>query len=230
MFGWNDRRSVVESTTSENGVKLYKIGKWTVGIHPDGKVEYVATNGANTDPRQTFENVTIEDGELRIPISDMVGEVLKRCDPVDLAKALWTNDEVKDAFMESLVWTYNSTMDASDQVKFLHAVKEKVHNAAVGRLDYTLGKLDREVSRIAYHMLSAERMNIHNENVERMLNERFGVSDISLPRCTVPKVDGIDFDNYSGKTWTECRDYWRKKIEETFPGPDSPEEPKDDVL
>lgn len=221
MFGWNGTPQKVECKRISNGCKIYEVGRWDVMVHEDGEVQCVARNGHSTDPRQTFENMTIEDGEMRIPISDMVGEVLKRAHPVDLAQALWSNSEVKEAFMDALVHYYNTDLGPHDQTKFLFKIKESIHDNIVYRVRTLLEERERRLMEIAHRMFSVETMNRRMEVIEAELRVRLQEPDFHMPRFMLPTEEGLDL-GWSGNVINEARDHWRKVMEERFPGPEEP--------
>lgn len=206
MYGWNEAPTKAESTMTVNDEPVYDIGRYQVTIHKNGTVTYRTKYGHTTDPRATLPNMEISDGEIRIPATDLVGLILSRLDPVDLARALWTDAEVKEAFMECLVHRYNEQgIDDADRRKFLAEVKEAVHSKALDGLASTMASLEYDVSKRSFFYHEVNRIN-------DWLREQG--HDVRL------KHDDNDPDfKIGGRHWNEARQHWRDEVVKRFEGP-----------
>lgn len=223
-YGWNERDSKVEPRHFIGGDKpaaVYEIGTYQVTVScgsPESAPEVTYRNSRyqSADPRQTFPNMGVKDGEIRLPVTDLVGEILTRLEPVELAQALWADDAVRAAFMDCLVTRYNEQgIGDADRRKFLHDVKEAVHDKAVDGLRKKIGSLEYAVSKRAFFYHEINTVNDRLREVEVMLRGRFDVSDIELPRLRHEDNDP-DF-RIGGKHWNDARDDWRKTLLAMFP-------------
>lgn len=231
MYGWNERPTKATTHQYLGGDKpaaVYEIGLYQVtvydttpGEHPE--VTYCHKYRHTSDPRSVLPNMDIADGEIRIPLTDLVGEALKRLEPVELAKALWQDDDVRAEFMECLVtrWSEQGIGDA-DRRKFLHGVQEAVRSKAVDELASTMAKLEYEFSKRGHYYHEVNRIN----GLLRELDIRCG-SDQHLLQFEaqdrpVKKDDG-GFERgeleIGGKSWEEARAYWRAEVAKRFPAP-----------
>jgi hypothetical protein len=225
MYGWNDKAAKADPKHYIGGEKpaaVYEIGQYEVtvaGATPESEPEvtYRHKYRHTSDPRSVLPNMEIADGEIRIPVTDLVGEALKRLDPLDLAKALWQNDDVRREFMDCLVSQYNEQgIEDKDRRDFLRGVKEAVHSEMLDALAGSMGKLEYDVSKRSYFYHEVSGVNDALRQRELELRERFGTEDINLPRLRHEDHDP-DF-KIGGKHWNEARDHWREEVAKRFPG------------
>ena len=203
MYGWNDAPTKADGNSTVNGNPVYQIGKYDVTVHPDKSVTYKQRWTHSTDPRATFPNMEVADGEIRIPVTDLVGLILSRLDPVDLARALWTDDGVKEAFMDCLVHRYNEQgIDDADRRKFLSGVKEAVHSKALDALGSTMASLEYDVSKRSFFYHEINRINdwLHEQGYEVRLKHEDNDPDFKI----------------GGTHWNEARTYWREEVAKRF--------------
>lgn len=236
MYGWNEKPT--KATThqfigGENPRAVYEIGQYEVtveGSSPDNHpaVTYKHKYRQTTDPRHTLPNMEIADGEIRIPVTDLVGEALKRLEPVDLAKALWTEQEVRDEFMYCLSTRYTeSGIGDADRRKFLAGVKEAVHSKALDALASAMAKCEWELSKIANHYDEVRRINdfLRERDIRNSKGEivQLNTRDHSI------KNEAGNFQRgeleVSGKAWEEARAYWRDEVVKRFPSAEPELEP-----
>jgi hypothetical protein len=220
-YGWNERPTKATVRHFEGNADgsvvatIYEIGKYQVRV-PGSQVEvtYTVPGGyRDSNPRQTLPNMEITDGEVRIPITDFVEEILTRLSPVDLAKSLWENQEVRDEFMVCLVESFGSFSDA-DRRKFLHEVKEAVHSKAIDTLHNKMSSIEYDLSKRSffYHQINDINAMLHDNECKR-----FDGTPIRLGH-----EDNDPVFKIGGTNWNEARDFWRQRVEELFPGPEEP--------
>lgn len=203
MYGWNDSPTKAECKLVADGNPVYDIGKYQVTIHPDKSVTYQTRYGHTTDPRATLPNMEISDGEIRIPATDLVGLILSRLDPVELARALWTNDDVKEAFMDCLVTRYNEQgIGDAERRKFLAGVKEAIHSKALDTLASTMASLEYDVAKRSFFYHEVNRINdwLHEQGHETRLRH----------------VDNDPDFKIAGRHWNEARQHWREEVAMRF--------------
>lgn len=235
MFGWNERPAKAEVKSGIGGEKpatVYKIGRYEVMV-PGAELDvtYCVPYHRQTDPRSTFPNMDVTDGEIRIPITDMVDEVLSRIEPVELAQALWQNTEVKAAFMDCLVTRYNEQgVDDADRRNFLREVKEAVHDKALDVLAAIMAKLEFEMDRRANQYQQITRINdtlrkldVKVDRTERSAAGEWVVEKVLLQFDQLDRSTKNEAGSFTrgelevqGKAWEEARTFWRAEIAKRF--------------
>jgi hypothetical protein len=223
-YGWSDRATKAESRShigGDNPATIFKIGQYEVTI-PGANVEgvtYRLPYHRNTDPRQTLPNMEIAGGEIRIPIPDIVAEVLTRLEPRELAEQLWSNAEVRAAFCEKVVSDWEQDFTDSERRQLIRDLKESVHSKALDRLANKISSLEYSMSKRAFFYHESNAINDRLYEVERELRGRLGDESITLPRYRHEDNDP-DF-KIGGKHWNDARDDWRDEVRKLFPGPEA---------
>ena len=199
--------------THEDGGKTYVIGKYEVRVAADGALTYSVPYRQNTEPRQTFPNMEVVDGELRIPVADMVEETLQRLAPVDLAQALWSESpEVREQFMYCLATRYSEGgIGDDDRRKFLTEVQGAIHSKAVDDLAGRFADWERTVRNSHSYYQSVADVNRLLESYEVKRHDGTPV------RIREPEADPAF--RIGGDHWNETRDYWRAEAAKAFPAP-----------
>lgn len=237
MYGWNERSTkarVKHLIGGEAPATVYSVGKYEVTVPgTESDVTYRVPYHRNTDPRHTLPNMEIEDGEIRIPVTDLVDEVLSRLNPVDLARSLWQNDDVKAEFLDCLAsrWSQES-LDDGDRRKFLTKIQEAVHSKALDALASAAAKLEWTVSKEAHHYDQIRQINdvLRELDVKVMWSSLVDGEWVQTP--TVLQFDERDRPikdetgkilrgdlEVGGRCWEEARDYWRDEVAKAFPSP-----------
>lgn len=225
MYGWNQAVTKAESKHTIGGDSpraVFEIGEYVVEI-PVAKigddlyaeppaVTYRSKTRHTTDPRATLPNMEVRDGQIRIEINDLVGLVLSRLEPRELAQALWQDQGVRDEFMDCLVTRYNeSGIGDQERRKFLHGVKEAVHDKRIETLASSFGSMEHELSKRVYFWTEIERANA-------LLKFHDIKDDKGEPVRLTDGENNAQF-KIGGTNWNEARDYWRTSLAERFPGP-----------
>lgn len=203
MSDWYRKPTRVEPTHIENDAKVYSIGGYKVTVAPDGTVTADRVDRIFGRPSQTLSNMEIVDGEIRIQITDLVGEVLTRLDPAELARELWSNEEVRAAFAENVVETWNTHWTDNERRRLIRDLQAAVHDKA---LDTLIDKL----AGMEWHNSQRFYQRSHTSEVNRWLMDR-GL-DLRIPY----EPEAPDF-KIGGKAWTEARDDWRRMVLASFP-------------
>lgn len=236
MFGWNDRpskASVKHHIGGDEPAVVYGIGKYEVTVPGDEReVTYRVPSHHRTDPRSALPNMEVTDGEIRVPITDLVDEILSRIEPVELAVALWQNDEVKAEFMSCLStrWSQMGPGDP-DRRKFLADVKEAVHDKALDKLAGAMASIEHDMNRRAHYW--QEIQNINRQLAELDVRVNRGRTNEAGEWVTEPVL--LQFNDLerstkdengkatrgeleiAGKSWNEARAHWRDEIDKRFP-------------
>lgn len=235
-WNWNDRptKAIVKHYIGgDDQGTVYSVGQYEVTIPgPEVEVTYRVPYHRQTDPRSAFPNMDVTDGEIRIPVTDMVDEVLSRIAPVELAQALWQNEDVKSEFMSNLVTRYNQmNIGDSDRRKFIEGVKETIHDKTLDRLASTMAKLEFEMDRRAHFFHEISRINETLRNLDVKVN-RGKINDAGewvtepvllqfneLDRPTKDESGSFTRGELevAGKAWDEARAFWRAEVLKRFP-------------
>lgn len=238
-WNWNERPTKAQTKHHIGGdspAVVYAVGKYEVTVPGEEReITYRVPSHSPTDPRHSMPNMEITDGEIRIPVTDLVSEVLSRIDPVELAQALWQNEDVRREFVECAITQYSQMgIDDQDRRALLRGLKEAVHSAALDCLIHKAASAEFEVCRQAGHWEEIRRINgvlrERNITVERTIwkdGQAAGTEDVLLQFNERDRpVQGDDgrfapgLFEVGGLAWNEARDFWRRTVLEKFPGPD----------
>ena len=180
----------------------------------------------SSDPRRTLPNMEVRDGALIIPVCDVIQEIIDRAEPVDMAKALWQNDDVKSEFMYCVTERYSEGgIDDGDRRELLQKLQSAVHSKALDKLacalcdveyhtrNFWLQQRDRSDYARSYHDILSE-LELYHPAAHARIVERFGE--------TAFRHDP-DYDEFKigGAHWNETRDHWRRYVESYFPYPEA---------
>jgi hypothetical protein len=227
MYGWNEKPAkadVAHLIGGDNPATVYEVGSYEVTVPGEEcGITYRHKYRHTSDPAATLPNMMISDGEIRIPITDLVGEVLKRLEPAELAKALWTNEEVRAEFIEALSYRYMfEGVEDKDRREFLRKVKEQVHSVAMDRLAEVMATQEYAAREKAHYYNRVNHFQYWWGAVQETLRKwpealeavRFGHGAAFKPLTE----DDPDF-RIGGKHWNEARDFWRDEVLKQFPKP-----------
>lgn len=165
-----------------------------------------------SDPKRHFPSMSVDSGQIRISIEDLVPVMLERMDPIDIAMGLCDNRDVREAVVDHLAesW-YGSSFDDNDRYRFLNKIKERLHDSRVGRFAQVMGNVEHEMSKLA---MRHQQMIAFN-HVLKVYGARYPDGrEVEFDVPPLPIDVGI---HLSTGTWAEARDYWRKRVEEMFP-------------
>lgn len=193
-------------------------------------------NRSSSDPRSTLPNMEIKEESILIPFCDIVEMIVARAEPVELAKALWENEDVRREFVECLTARYSqSHIVDRDRRVLVAGVNEEIHSKALDLLVDRVSNLEgtardrwlqghRDFNYNTHYQAVLDCVeHICGSDAKTALQKRFG------ERFRPYVEDEKDFDTV-GKHWRECREYWRAKTLELFPGPEIPDGDSDRVI
>lgn len=246
-YGWSTRPTKVEVKhflTGDAPAAVFDVGRYQItvqGVTQDAvpEITYVTDSRHRSgDPRQTFPNMDVSDGILRIPVEDIVQEMLSRLEPTDLARALWKNDDVRAEFMCCLVERYaDGSVSDADRREFLVGVKEAIHDTAVAVLAEKFSDSEYALAKSVYYWNQVQRANDQLARAEQRVRQALGQplepDENQTEVFTIPRLrdDGQDpLTRIGGTAWHECRDWWRDKVAELFPGPEEVVEPQAETV
>ena len=246
-WNWNGRPTkadIKHRIGGEKAATVYSIGKYLVTVPGEEELEVTFTVPSERgNPRESFPNLQVADGELRLPVTDLVEVILARIAPVELAAALWQNDEVKEAFMDCLKTRYNEQgIDDADRRKFIAEVKEAIHDKALDVLAGKMASLEHEINRRSHGFQEIHRINETLRQFDVKTKRFVGYGEkggktgepvyeevpLQFNMLDRPTPDGKGGWTHgelevAGKSWEEARAYWRKEISKRFPAPPEPE-------
>lgn len=231
MVDYSKRANKIESKLSDETNQYYDIGEYQVGINKEtGEVTYRdRTNhrGNHHDEiKETFPNMTCSNGELRIHVADVVTEILKRMEPVEIAQALWKAEDVRKEFIYCMTAYYSSDdITNKERVEFLHSVKEEVHSSNMRKLVNAMVNIESELGRRSFFYQEVNSANDWLKRVEEQLRDKYEDQSIELPRLKHEERD--EKFKLFGTNYQENQAHWRQLLEAKFPAPIAPETPKD---
>ena len=227
MFGWNERATKAEikhRIAGENPARVVSVGyghyEVTIPDDPEADVTYRTPYNRASDPRQTFPNMEVRDGELRLPLEDIVSSILARVEPTDIAVALWGNSDVRELFIEALITRYSEmNVGDADRRKVLDGLKEAVHSKALDHLAAKMAALEYSVTKRAYLYHEINRINetlAHYEVTQPPRGDEEGPQPLRIRH-----EDHLPELKIGGTAWNEAREYWRAEVLRQFPRPDA---------
>lgn len=240
---WGNRASVKEPDSRVNGDRYFKVGGYgiTVSDDPEQPIKVASLYnkwGAETNP---MPNMSFSDGEMRIPIEDLVDLILRRVPAEELAEGLWRDDEVRERFVYCMANRYAGPVEDADRRKLLTEIQVEIYAKAIDRAIERLEKSEAaKRARDDYYRWKAVELG-HYEGLYRRyyetLNELWEAGRIehatvqkrlalhSSPEQLAEYIkehrDPVVTESV-GPQWHESRDYWRKRLEEFFPEPPDP--------
>jgi hypothetical protein len=223
MFGWNDRPTKVECRHRIGGdvpARVVQIGQYAVTIpdNVEADITYTVPYHQSTEPRQAFPNMEVRDGEMRIPLDDIVGAILARVEPSEIAVALWSDEAVRDQFVYALTTRYSEmNVGDADRRKVLDQVKEAIHSKALDLLGGKMASLEYSVSKRCY--LHSE-ISLINDTLAHYGATRPPRGDEEGPQPLRIKDEGaLPEFKIGGVAWNEAREFWRGEVLRQFPMP-----------
>lgn len=174
--------------------------------------------------------IEIYDGELRLPLEDLVPQVLDRLDIGELARMICADDDARREVLEALARRYNEHgVEDADRRHWIAKVQASIHDARLDALTYSLTRIEQAVAQMGYRAMG----DIAYANVLRHELERAGVDrDAALEAAErYPRQDQdlIDFRAYvnthggANNAWEAARSYWRGQLSALFPNVEAPE-------
>lgn len=232
-------------TQSRKGT-VHSLNDFDITVWEDGEVTAKRKYYASTDPGKHFPNMSVSDGAITLPIEDLVGFILERITPAELADGIMADDEAREALVEKMAERYASPeFTDADRRTFLTKVQQQIHARSIDRaIDRLNARETGERSREDYYRWKAVELGHYNGLFERYtealyeLREAGKLDDAGVLRRkglhTAPEKlaeyikqnrDPVVSESV-GPQWWESRDYWRSELLKFFPEP-SVEEPVD---
>lgn len=226
---------------------VYSLHEFDITVWEDGEVTACRKYYAKSDPQSTFPNMTVYDGSINLPIDDLVEFILGRIRPEELAEGLMDDDEARAALVYKMAERFSSpTFIDGDRREFLTKVQQQIYAEAVGRAIERLEKAEASHrARDDYFRWKAVETGLYRNLYEMHEEALFqlresGVLDdegVRQRKSLLIHPDRLDADikegrdpvvkESAGPQWHESRDYWRNKLAEFFPEPQTSEAEED---
>lgn len=223
MFGWNERptkATVKYLIGGDKPERVLAIGQYEIRIpaDPEADVTYTVPSRVDSSPSSAFPNMEVRDGEMRIPLDDIVASILARVEPADIAIPLWADDDVREQFIEAMVTRYSEmNVGDADRRKVMDGVKEAIHSKALDLLASKMAALEYDISKRCY---------LHQEI--RNINDMLAHYDVTRPPrgdeegpqpLRIKDENQVPEFKISGTSWNEAREFWRAEVLRQFPMP-----------
>jgi len=187
----------------------------------DTQRNYYYNNSQRTGLAEHFPSSRVEGGVIKFEIADLVDEIISRCEPAELARALISDNDVRENLVYGLTERYSSEgINQADRIKFLAKVGQVIHDERLSKFSERLSKSEFVTAEKFSFWSQSDQINkfLHDNNVMRegYTKDENG----NFTNTLVPMRISVQKDmNIGGEKWNEARDYWRKRIEELFPAP-----------
>jgi len=182
---------------------------------------YYYNNNQRTGLAEHFPSSRVEGGVIKFEIADLVDEIISRCEPAELARALISDNDVRENLVYGLTERYSGEgINQADRVKFLAKVGQAIHDERLSKFSERLSNSEFATAEKFSFWSQSDQINkfLHDNNVMRegYTKDENG----NFTNTLVPMRISVQKDmNIGGEKWNEARDYWRKRIEELFPAP-----------
>jgi len=235
---WGNRASLQSPDLLSDGERTFKVGGFSITVPDDravpAKVSHLYNRwGSRENP---MPNMSFSEGEMRIPIEDLVDLILRRVPADELAEGLWRDETVRERFVYCMANRYASGVEDDDRRKLLTQIQVQIYAKAIDRAMERLNRSETgERSRTDYFRWKSVELG-HYRGVYDAAIRLAGVDDEK--RCDFEArhmhpdklAEYVDSERDPvvkesvGTQWRESRDYWRKRLEEFFPEPNGAEE------
>ena len=214
---WHNSPRVYDVDHTRGDDAVWKVDGVYVSVHGD-KLTVEAVN-RSLSPQMRIE---VYDGELRLPLEDLVPQVLERLDVSELAQMLCADEDARRAILDALARRYNEmSIEDADRRHWIAKVQSAIHDVKLDALTYSMTRIEQAVAQMGYRAMG----DIHYDNVLRHELERAGLdTEAALERSRLfrPKQELVDFRPYLANSsvesaWQDARDFWRKQLIALFP-------------
>lgn len=256
MYGYGSEYKAQEAPTLHviDGEEqpVYKIGKYNVRVSFLKREIYVSEpeRRYGSSSNGISQSINLYDGVLSVDFSFIVDEVLGKSDPVEVARCMLANEDVRTMVIEALAerWSQDNITD-TERRRFLHAVAAQTNDKAVDILADTMRKWEYAFDKRSYVSHTIRNANDVLRSLDVKIqgaarkNQETGEWEKSEPvLLQLRDVDAMDVDEegktipgrgslaIGGKAWDEAREYWRDEIGKLFPPPLAPMPLKYDPL
>lgn len=225
-------------TKSRNGT-VHSLNDFDITVWEDGEVTARRKYYASTEPGKHFPNMSVSDGAITLPIEDLVGFILERITPAELADGIMADDEAREALVEKMAERYASPeFTDADRRTFLTKVQQQIHAVSIDRAITRLAGLEQNARSYTdqYRWRDVEighYRGLYDRYTEALyeLREAGKLDDEGVLKRkalhTQPEklaeYIGVNRDpivkESVGPQWSESRDYWRKELLKFLPEP-----------
>jgi hypothetical protein len=204
---------------------------WKVdGVHISIEGDRLTVQSIYRSPTPDMR-IEVKDGELRLPLEDLIPQVLDRLDIRDLSEMICADRDARRAVLDALANRYNDhSVSDDDRRHWLAKVQSAVHDTKLDALTTYMAGVERAVAQTGYRAMG----DIAYGNVLRHELEDAGVdpetAKIRGDRYQ-PEQQLVDFKphvnsiGYGGQdAWDLARDFWRQQVAAMFANVEVPAE------
>jgi hypothetical protein len=233
---YNDRPDTLKcdrevESDSRKG-RVHSLNDLDITVWEDGEVTARRKYYASGDPKKHFPHMEVSEGRIIIAIEDLVGEILARITPLELAEGIISDDEARDRLIHCLAQRYaNPGFEDVDRRKWLTAVQAQVHDKALDRMVELMNARETElrskhdyyrwkVIEIGhYRILYEKAIELCGDNEDARLSlERHYIHPDKLKEYCEKDRDPVVTESV-GPQWTDSRNFWRSELLKLFPPP-----------
>lgn len=228
-----------EKVTKTRKGTVHSLNDFDITVWEDGEVTAKRKYYTSTDPGKHFPNMSVSDGAITLPIEDLVGFILERITPAELADGIMADDEAREALVEKMAERYASPeFTDADRRSFLTKVQAQVHAKSIDNAVTRLNHLEqnarsysdhdrwRAVELGNYELVYRRYMDALSELREAGVLDTAAITErakyLTTPEQLATRVkehrDPISIESV-GPHWSESRDYWRAELKKFFPEP-----------
>lgn len=241
LSSYTDRESTLKcqskiNTNDGRTGRVHSLNDFDVTVWDDGTVTAKRKYYASSEPRKHLPNMEVREGRIIIAIEDLVGEILARITPLELAEGIISDDEARERMIECLCERYASPgFSDEDRRKWLKGVQAEIHDVQLDKIVSQLNELEQhqrskasfyrwkrvEVShymRLYRSALAKLQMYANEDAVQAFINMH--TQPEKLQARLEADADPIVVET-AGPQWHESRDYWRKELLKLFEPPTS---------
>lgn len=189
-------------------------------------LEISSDRSASTDPRRTLPNMEACSGQISFALEDLIGLILERIEPDDLAVELCRDDTVRERMIYNLTHRYSDGhMTDADRRKMIRDLQGEVHSVQLDKLAYAVTAVENNAAKLA---CAAD--GIYDFNL--FLSGHGAVDRNGEPlkyKRMLPQIVELGFND--GQSWADARDFWRNRVSALFASPERVEntpEPSED--
>ncbi len=234
---WGNRASLTEPDLAPDGERVFKVGGYSITVPDDRNVPAKVSRlynrwGRSEDP---IPNMSFSEGEMRIPIEDLVDLILRRVPAEELAEGLWRDETVRDRFVHCMANRYAGAIEDDDRRNLLTKIQVQIYAKAIDRAIERLNHAEtgersrtdyyrwRDIELGHYRGLYDTAIGMVGDDAEK--RQQFEARHIHPDRLATyisGERDPVVKESV-GAQWHESRDYWRARLEAFFPEPTTPQ-------
>jgi len=240
---WGNRAYAADVTVDADGLRHFDVGSHTVTIptDPDQPILTAHKYRSWSSPKDNpIPNMHFTDGEMVIPIEDILDLLLRRVPADELAEGLWKDESVRRCFINNLLQDYGSSIDDDERRMVLDKMQKPIYAKSLDRAITRLNEIESNLRAKSHRNRWEQAQYGHYTGIytamrelQLYIREKFNLGEEEIPwaakmeRFMTPErfgewikdaADPVTQESV-GQSWTESRNFWREKLLEAFPEP-----------